>query len=136
MEQKLVKAFHKIKYENDPNLPIAIWQAILLHDKFIARVKLWLFSVIGVFSLMGLVPVLKILSSDLTQSGFYEYFSLAFSSSGSIIAYWRDFVSLLAESLPIVSIISSLTLIFIFFLSLKYAMKQIIKNQMSLSISV
>jgi hypothetical protein len=133
MEQKLIKAFQEIKYEADSNLSLTVWQAIVLHDKCIVRVKLWVFSAIGAFSLIGLVPVLKMLTSDLIQSGFYEYFSLAFSNSGSMITYWKDFLSLLAESLPIISIILSLTLIFIFFLSLKYTMREIVKNQLSLS---
>ncbi len=134
MEKKLIKAFQEIKYEAKSDLSLTAWQAIVLHDKCIARVKLWTFSAIGAFALMGLVPALKMLASDLKQSGFYEYLSLVFSNSGSIVMYWKDFLSLLAESLPTVSIVSSLALVLIFFLALKYAMKEIIKNQLSLSI--
>jgi hypothetical protein len=133
VEQKLTKAFQAIKYEADSDLPENVWQAIVLRDRCIARVKLWTFSVIGFTSLIGLIPVLKALLSDFTQSGFYEYLSLAFSNGGSIITYWKDFLLLLAESLPVLSIISSLTLVFIFFLSIKYAMKQIIRGQLTLS---
>lgn len=133
MEQKLVKAFCNIKYEAKANLAENVWHAIILHDKRIAHLKLWIFSLIGSGSLLGLIPVLKIMLNDFIQSGFYEYLSLAFSSSRSILAYWKDFLSLLAESLPVISILSSLTLIFIFFLSLKYIMREIIKDQLSLS---
>lgn len=132
MEQKLVKAFKAIRYEINSDLSENIWQAIVLRDRRIARIKLWTFSIIGLVSFIGLIPVLKIMLSDLTQSGFYEYLSLIFSS-GSIITYWKDFLLLLAESLPVISIISSLTLIFIFFLSIRYALKQIIKGQLMLS---
>ncbi|KKP87448.1 MAG: hypothetical protein UR91_C0048G0002 [Candidatus Nomurabacteria bacterium GW2011_GWC2_35_8] len=133
MEKRLIKAFQKAKYQMNVNLPENIWQAIVLRDKCINRIKLWAFSAIGVSSFIGLVPVFRIMLKDLTQSGFYEYFSLAFSSNGLIITYWKDFLLLLAESLPIMSIIMFLMLIFIFLLSLKYITKQIIKGQLALS---
>ena len=133
MEQKLKKSFQKIKYEMDSNLPENIWQFIVLREKNFALLKLWSFVSIGTLSFIGLIPVLTILFSDLRKSGFYEYLSIAFSSSGSLITYWKDFLLLLGESLPIMSIIATLTLIFIFFLSLKYMMRQIIKGHLSLS---
>jgi len=133
MEQKLVKVFKKTEYQMNPDLPEKVWQAIVLRDKCINRVKLWAFSAVGVFSIIGLIPVFKMLSNDLAQSGFYEYLSLAFSSNGLILTYWKDFLLLLAESLPIMSIILTLTLIFILFVSLKQTMKQVIKGQLSLS---
>jgi hypothetical protein len=77
-----------------------------------------------------LVPTFKILLADLTRSGFYEYFSLLFSDTGSIISYWKEFTFSIAESLPIISIISVLSLLFVCFLSLKYLIKQINKNQL------
>lgn len=133
MEQKLVEAFHKIKYEPDASLAENVWRTIILRNKRTAQLKLWAFAATGIASLIGLVPAFKILSNDLSQSGFYEYFSLIFSDSGSIISYWKEFILSLAESLPIASIIFTLSLIFVFFLSLRYAMKQINKVQLSLS---
>jgi hypothetical protein len=70
----------------------------------------------------------KILINDFTQSGFYEYLSLAFSTKGLLFSYWKEFAFSLAESLPTMSIVLSLALLFIFFLSLRYVMKQIINN--------
>ena len=128
MEQELKNTFRSIKYEIKSDLSENIWQTIVLRNKRITRIKLWAFSTTGLLSLIGLAPVLKMLSNDFIQSGFYDYFSLLFSSNGSLITYWKDFLLLLAESLPIMSIILSLTLIFIFFLSLRYTIKQIIKN--------
>jgi hypothetical protein len=133
MKQKLVKAFQKIKYEVNLDSPEKIWQVIVLREKHFTLIKLWSFVAMGVFSFIGLIPVFTTLLSDLKRSGFYEYLSLAFSSSGSIIVYWKDFLLLLAESLPVISIISLFILIFIFFLSVKYAMKQIVKSQLTLS---
>ena len=129
MQDGLTKVFQKAKYKEDSLLAQNVWQAIVLHDKCIARVKLWAFSVVGFSSFIGLVPAFKILSTDLAQSGFYEYFSLAFSDGLSYLSYWKEFSFSLAESLPIMSITLSLSLVFILFLSLKYISKQIISNR-------
>jgi len=133
VKQKLVKAFREIKYEPDANLAENVWRTIVLRNKRMAQFKLWSFAATGIVSLAGLVPAFKILSNDLAQSGFYEYFSLIFSDSRLIISYWKELVFSLAESLPTVSIIFTLSLIFVFFLSFRYAMKQISKGQLSLS---
>jgi len=129
MQDRLTKAFQKAKYAENSNLVENVWQAIVLRDRCIVRVKLWAFSVIGIFSLAGLAPALKTLSTDLAQSGFYEYFSLVFSDSGLILSVWKEFTFSLVESLPVLSIIFTLSLIFVFFLSLRYMAKQIINNR-------
>ncbi len=133
MEKELIKAFNKARYEENPNLADNVWHNIVLRNKRITRLKLWAFSSIGFISLIGFIPAWQKLSSDMTQSGFYEYFSLAFSNGGSILSYWRELLLSIAESLPMTSIILSFSLVFVIFLSFKYATKQIIKNQLSLS---
>jgi hypothetical protein len=129
MEKELKRAFYKAKYEEN-DLAKNVWQKIIIRNKRIARLKLWAFSFVGLASLAGFIPTLKELSSDLAQSGVYEYLSLAFSNSSSILSYWKELAFSIAESLPIVSIILSLSFVFVFFLSLKYVVKQIIKNQL------
>jgi len=133
MEKELVKAFHKARYEEKPDLAENIWHNIVIRNKRIIRFKLWTFSFIGFTSLIGLIPAWKALSSNLAQSGFYEYLSLIFSNSGSVLSYWKELAFSIAESLPMMSIILSLSLVFILFFSIKYATKQIIRGQLSLS---
>ena len=133
MNQKLKEIFCKSKYEPRVDLAEDIWRVVLSRNKRITNFKLIVFSVVGFASLLGLVPAIKMLLNDLGQSGFYEYLSLAFSSITSITSYWKEFAFSLAESLPLLSTILSLSLIFVFFLSVRYAMKQIIKGQLSLS---
>ncbi|MFA6353630.1 MAG: hypothetical protein WCW93_01720 [Candidatus Paceibacterota bacterium] len=133
MQDRLTKVFQKAKYEENLNLSQNIWLTLVKREKHNTQIKLWLFVLVGITSLVGLVPAFKILGSDLAQSGFYEYLSLAFSDSGLILSAWREFVFSLAESLPVLSIVFTLSLVFIFFLSLKYLMKQIIRNQLLLT---
>ncbi len=128
MRENLKNAFLKASVLPEANLADNIWKAVIKHNQRIVYFKLTTLSIIGLVSLGSLLPAFRILARDFSQSGFYEYLSLTFSSSESLVAYWRDFLLLLAESLPVMSITLFLMLIFIFFLSFKYAMRQIIKT--------
>jgi hypothetical protein len=129
MEENLKKAFLKAKYELKTDLAPSIWQSLMLRNRRIVRLKLSAFSLAGIASLAGIVPVLKILLNDFSQSGFYEYLSVAFSNNGGIASYWRELSFSLAESLPATSILAVLSLVFVFLLSLRYVLKQIINNK-------
>lgn len=128
MEENLKNSLKKAGYFPETDLANKIWHNILVRDRRIAYLKLASFSFVGIASLVGLVPMFKILANDFTQSGFYEYLSLAFSKGGLFSSFWKEFIFTLAESLPTMSIIFSLTLLFIFFLSLYFIIKQIINN--------
>jgi len=134
MEKELKEAFHKAKYQENSNLTESVWHNIVVRNKRIIYIKLWVFSLTGFASLIGLIPTWKTLSIDLAQSGLYEYFSLAFSSGSAILSYWKEFTLSIAESLPTTSIMLSFSLVFILFLSLKYVTRQIIRGQVLLSI--
>lgn len=129
MEKYFKDAFQKAKYEPEIGLKDKIWQKITLRNKRIAYFKLASFSSIGLASVVGFIPMVKILLNDFAQSGFYEYLSLAFSSNGMFSSYSKEFAYSLAESIPAMSIILVLVIIFVFFLSLKYVAKQIINNK-------
>ena len=133
MEEELIKIFHKAKYEGNSNLAENTWHAIVKCNTRAIRFKLWSFSFIGIISLAGILPAWKALSNDLAQSGFYEYLSLAFSRDGLILSYWKEITFSIAESMPLMSLIMLLLLIFVLFFSLKYTARQIIKSQLLLS---
>ena len=134
MKKELRKAFLNTKIEADSSLAQNIWDSIIARNKRVARFKLWAFSSVSLASLIGFIPAWHLLSNDLAQSGIYEYLSLAFSNGSSFFAYWKEFVLSIAESLPTISIALSLSLIFIFFLSLRFPTKQIIRGQLILTI--
>ncbi|MEI7810022.1 MAG: hypothetical protein WCI41_00475 [bacterium] len=130
MNEKLQSAFQNAKYEPNVNLADNIWHKIIIRNKRIAFIKTSAFSTLGALSLFGLIPVSQALFTEFTKSGFYEYFSLMFS--GNVSSYWKDLAYSMAESLPITNIIYTFVLVFILFLSIKYVVKQIIKNKMSI----
>lgn len=129
MQSKLVKIFKNAKYNPDKGLAFSVFQTILAQDRRTARLKLWFLSFVLFVSSVGLIPTFQMLSSDLIHSGFYEYFSLIFSDGGVMFSYWKELSFSLAESLPIMSIVFTLSILFVCFLSLKYLIKQINKNQ-------
>ncbi len=135
MKDKLTKAFKNSAYEPNQDLERLVWGSIIKRDKRNAQFKLWAFGLVGFASLTGLIPALKILFTDMARSGFYEYFSLIFSDTRSVIFYWKELSFSLAESLPIISIVSALSLLFICFLSLKYLMKQVNRGQLISSLT-
>ncbi|HNW71426.1 MAG TPA: hypothetical protein PKZ36_01030 [Candidatus Paceibacterota bacterium] len=133
MNKELAKAFKKTCYMANEDLPLVVWKRIIKQKKHALKVKLGIFSFLGTTSLVGFIFMFKTLLSDLSQSGFYQYLSMAFSNKDILVTYWKEFAFSITESLPMASTLYSLTLIFIFFLCLRYAMKQIIKGQLTSS---
>ncbi len=132
MEKELTKLFKKATYENtDENLSENIWRTITVRKERSSRIKMFIFSLAGIASLAGLVPAVKVLLQDLSSSGIYEYVSLAFSNN-NMASYWKDIVLSIAESLPTMSILTSLSLIFAFIFFARFAAKQI-RNPIRLS---
>jgi hypothetical protein len=129
---KLKNAFINAKYEPNVNLANNVWQKIIIRNKRIMFIKSSIFSLLGGFSLAGLIPVSRSLVDSFTRSGFYEYLSLLFSNNNGLAYYWKELAYSLAESLPVLNLISVFVLILILFLSLKYLAKQIIKNSLSI----
>ena len=133
MNPKLVKILNKIKYTPETELASSIYSNLIIKEKRLAKLRFYFFSITGIFSFIGLFPMVKMLLSDFSQSGLYEYLSIAFSSGGDLVSYWRELAFSISESIPILSIVLSFSLCLIFLVSLRYALKQIIRGQLSLS---
>jgi len=133
MGENLKKYFINAKYKPQEALAHNVWVKIVTHEKRILHLKIWIFSTAGVLSLAGLVPAVKALATSFSNSGFYEYLSIAFSSNGSISSFWQELSYSIAESLPVINILFTFALIFILFLSMRYVMKQFIKVNYSLA---
>lgn len=128
MKSKLEEVIQKCTYKMDDDLPSLIWTKIKKREKKMAKIKLYAFSTISIFSVIGFIPMFKILLNNLAQSGFYEYLSIAFSDSNTIAMYWKEFIFSLTESLPVMSLAYTFMFVFIFFFSLRYIAKQIIES--------
>ena len=57
-------------------------------------------------------PAFKMLKTGFSESGFWQFFSLIFSDAGVVLANWQNYVSSLLETLPVMSLILFLAVIF------------------------
>jgi hypothetical protein len=88
--------------------------------------KLAFVSFILIGSAAAFIPVFRMAQTEFSQSGFLQFFSLIFSDFGIVMSQWRSFAFALLESLPVVSLMALLSLIFVFLTSLKILAKDII----------
>lgn len=124
MKKDLHILFKQAIYYPESGLSGDIFRVIRNKEFKSRKIKMWIYSSVVIISLGGLIPAISDLSSQFANSGFYEYLSLAFSSNGSILSYWKEFVLSLVDSLPVTSLIFSFILLFIFFISTRLVMRQ------------
>ena len=90
------------------------------------------YSLIGVLSLGGFVFMSFYLKEQFALSGFFEYVSLAFSDSGAVALYWKEYLLSLADSVPIASLGASAFLLLSMLISVKKIVHQY-KSQLLLN---
>lgn len=91
----------------------------------IVKRRLTLLAVVLVGSAVALVPAFRLMKTNLAESGFTQFVSLAFSDSAAILAYWKSFAWALLESLPIMGVVAFLGATLIFAASLKLLIQNI-----------
>ena len=94
-------------------------------ERILVLRKIIVFSVTLTGSLAGLVPAFRVLLSDFGRSGFLRFFSLIFSDFSAVAAYWQNFVLILLESLPILSLAVFLAVLIIFLQSIRALTKNV-----------
>lgn len=119
MEQDLQKLFKKAIYHPECRLSDDVCQTILAKKKKITERNTLGYILLGVLSLSGSIFSIRDLITESSKLGFYRYLSLVFSDGGVIATYWREYMLTLVDSLPVVSLILSFTLLFVLFISVK-----------------
>ena len=115
------KIFSNITEINPPErLYSSILKRVEKEKKRYLKIKLFFHSAIALISFSAIIPSFIYMSGSFTQSGFSQFVSLIFSDGATIISYWKDFALLLAESLPIFSIIVLLISMFALLGSIRY----------------
>lgn len=104
-----------------------------LHGAILARIervqkrsaRLWFagMSVIAASSFAVLVPAFRYTAEEGYRSGSYHYLSLLFSDSSAAFLYWREFMLVIAESLPLVETSVFLGMLFVSLASFRLAAK-------------
>ncbi len=119
MEQNLQKLFKQSSYTPESRLSGDIWSVIEYKSNRIAKFKKYSYMFLSVLSLSGSVFSIKSLIEQFTKLGFFDYLSLVFSDSGVIATYWKEYTLTLVNSLPVISIMISLFLLFVLFISIQ-----------------
>ena len=129
MEQNLQKLFKQSSYHPENRLSGDVWHVIESKNSHITKWKTFSYISLIILSLSGSIFSIKSLFEQFTKLGFFDYLSLAFSDSGVIATYWKEYVLTLANSLPVMSLILSFFLLFVLFISIQRISFQI-KNRL------
>jgi hypothetical protein len=69
-----------------------------------ARIYLFASATVGAVGVFGALLSIKYMLQGLSQSGFYNYFSLLISDPDMMLTYWREFALSIVESAPFIGI--------------------------------
>ncbi len=79
----------------------------------IAKRHVFIYGFGFILALVAVIPAFIWFKSGITNSGFMDFFSLLFSDSSFVVSYWQSFTMSLLESLPILSIIALLSVVWV-----------------------
>ena len=120
MSQKYKKIF---SFSIDDKAPERVFSAVLkrIEDRKTKQehAKAFAHGLLAIIAVIAIVPAISYFISEATQSGFLQYLSLVFSDGSAILSDWKDLTMSILESIPIISSISCLALIFIIANSLR-----------------
>lgn len=91
------------------SLTRAVLASIELEQERVARKRRMVFGALSLSSLLGAVPALGLLLSDIATSGMFQYLTLL-SDTNILFTYGKEFAFSLAESIPTLSAALFLTL--------------------------
>ena len=86
----------------------------------IFKEKFSIFLVVLIISIVLVAAAFFIFNSELAESESSSLFSLLFSDTGIVLLHYKNFVFAVLESMPIVSIIISLTALILVMISLRF----------------
>jgi ABC-type phosphate/phosphonate transport system permease subunit len=90
-----------------------------------ARQKFFAYTALSFLSGAALVFALIIARAEFAKSDFPAFLTLIWTDSSIVLAYWKSYLSSLAETLPIMSVILVFTTIFALINFLRMAAKNI-----------
>jgi hypothetical protein len=89
------------------------------------RRRIIIFSIGLIGSAVAFIPAFQYARSGFVESGFYSFFSLFFSDTEIVLAYWENFAQSLLETLPVLGLAVFLTTVAVFLESLKMLVRDL-----------
>jgi hypothetical protein len=121
---KLGKAFKSIGESDSLDvLPSKIILQIGREQTKMNRTQAGISWTVSALSFAALFPIMINMLSQFQKSGFWNYFSLLFTDTGAVTAYWKEFLFSLAETTPVFQLSLALLSLLILFISLRFALK-------------
>lgn len=104
-------------------LPKGLRKNILLsirkEERRRARLYLFVATIIAPSSALGIWFAASFMVQEFLNSSFYTYFSLLFSDTDIVLAYWQQFALSLAESIPLIGVTISLGALAVLLISIR-----------------
>jgi len=127
MRKDYEKLFSHLK---SPEPPDGLFEKIMLRlhkerQLLTLKRRLTIFSVGLIGSAVAFIPAFKMVQAGFIESGFMDFFSLLFSDTGIVMAYWQNFALSLLETLPVLSLMALLATVLVFLESLKLLARDI-----------
>ena len=116
---------HLAQIEPSHGLLGSIMLRIMQERQRVARMRVFFLAASALGACGAIVPAVRYAAGELSQSGFYEYVSLAFSDSGALLASWKEFALLLAESLPLAGVTFVLAALLVLLCSIRVMAREI-----------
>lgn len=104
-----------------PNILLKINQ----QEKMATKKRAIIFSLSSTLSVILLFFAFKLFQTSLVESGFWRFFSLIFSDFSLVVAYGKNYLLTLLETLPVINLVVFLAVILIFLESIKFLAKNI-----------
>jgi hypothetical protein len=124
MKQNFEKLLRDLPKASPPHdLHTRVMTQIVCAEKRAQRIWVMWYSIISLGSLAGMYEAVQFIIQDITKSGLLQYLSILFSDGGTLLGYWKEFMLLLAESLPIFGLALFFATVFVFLESIKLAVK-------------
>jgi len=114
-----------IQVEPSSNLKSRIWEDIKKQEYKKAKINFWASLAGFSVSLVAIFPAIVYLWQAFSQSGLSQYLTAIFSDGGVVLTYWRDYLSLIAESMPVFEVSIFFAVIFVLLLSLRIMIRNI-----------
>ena len=124
MQHQLSEILKQTNHEPKDDLGDRIWYTIQQTKERERKIRLWSFTALSLISFIALIPSFNHLSNQFTQTSFFAYFKMMFSDSSFILQSGKEFLLLLGESLPVMSIVLFLGTVLIFFGSLRITVRK------------
>lgn len=119
MGQNLQELFKNATHKPNENLSDSVCKAVVLKSRSMARRNISMYLGVCALSFFGSIFFIKDLITESSNLGFFSYLSLIFSDSSIVVNYCNDYILTLVDSLPVASLVLSVSLLFLLVLSLR-----------------